>query len=283
MKSTRPSVSKLVAVLCSIVMLGVIYANSLPRQSSFLGVPLFSQTATPTPRFNDAQVAAVASVATYEAQVFPEPLKSQAYAAIAWTMRNRVVDGFAGTVDYTDEQILSRYTSYAEHKDDPPDPRAVEIARGVLGATSIEDDPTHGARHYVDNSYWTGTHEQTGDSVKVRGKFSDFDVQRLIDGTKFTLTIEWKSQLDHPKGALAYGLYFFDYWPPPLPLVTPTFTPTPKPTNTRTPTATLTRTPTRAPFMSATPTMTVTATMTSTIATVPRPTVSPIADPALVH
>jgi hypothetical protein len=282
-ESNRPSVGKLIAVLCSIVVLGVLYANSLPGQSPLLGVPLFSQTATPTPRYNDAQVAAVASVATYEAQVFPEPLKSQAYAAIAWTMRNRVVDGFGGTVDYTDEQVLSRYTSYAEHKDDPPDPRAVEIAREVLGAESNEVDPTHGARHYVDNSYWTGTHEQTGNSVKVRGKFSDIDVQRLIDGIKFTLAIEWKSSPDHPKGALAYGLYFFDYWPPPLPLVTPTYTPTPRPTNTRTPTATLTRTPTRTPVMTATPTMTITITLTTTRTATPGATASPTAAPSLVH
>jgi hypothetical protein len=259
--------------------MSVVYAISLTGQAAVLGVPLFIQTVTPTPRFNDAQLAAVASVATYEAQVFPEPLKSQAYAAIAWTMRNRVVDGFGGTVDYTDEQILSRYTSYAEHKDDPPDPRAVEIARGVLGAETNVDDPTHGARHYVDNSYWTGTHEQTGNSVKVRGKFSDFDVRRLIDGTKFTLVIEWKSPPDHPKGALAYGLYFFDYWPPPLPLVTPTFTPTPRPTNTRTPTATLTRTPT----VTATPTITSTTSLTTTATATPNATVSLTSAPGLVH
>ena len=289
MKPTRPSVGKLVAVICSIVVLSVLYANSLPGQSTGLRVPLFIQTATPTPRFNDAQVAAVANVATYEAQVFPEPLKSQAYAAIVWTIRNRVVVGSGGTMDYTDEQLLSRYTSYAEHKDDPPDPRAVEIAREVLGATSNEDDPTHGARHYVDNSYWTGTHDQTGNSVRVRGKYSDLDVQRLIDGIKFTLTIEWKSPPGHPRGALAYGLYFFDYWPPPLPVVTPTFTPTPKPTNTRTATATRTRTPTRTPVITPTSTMTTTATLTTTTTltmtatTTPRAAVSPTVSPVLVH
>jgi hypothetical protein len=282
-KPTRPSIGMLVAVICSIVLLSVLYAISVPGQSAGLGVPLIFQTATPTPRFNDAQLAAVANVATYEAQVFPEPFKSQAYAAIAWTMRNRVVDGSGGTIDYTDEQILSRYTSYAEHKDDPPDPRAVEVARKVLGAETNEEDPTHGARHYVDNSYWTGTHEQTGSTVKVRGKFSDLDVQQLIDGIKFTLTIEWKSPLDHPKGALAYGLYFFDYWPPPLPVVTPTFTPTPKPTNTRTPTATLTRTPTRTPSMTATATMTATSTVTRTAAATPRVTISPTTGPVLLH
>jgi hypothetical protein len=151
----------------------------------------------------------------------------------------------------------------------------------VLGATSVENDLTHGARHYVDNSYWTGTHEQTGNSVKVRGKFSDIDVQSLIDSTRFTLAIEWKSPPDHPRGALAYGLYFFDYWPPPLPLVTPTFTPTPKPTNTRTPTATPTRSPTRTPVMTAIPTLTATTPLTT--ATAVRPTVSPTAAPALVH
>jgi hypothetical protein len=283
LKSARPSVGKLVAVLCSIILLSILYAISLPGQSPTLGLRFFIQTETPTPRFNDAQVAAIASVATYEAQVFPEPLKSQAYAGIAWTMRNRVVDGFGGTVDYTDEQILSRYTSYAEHKNDPPDPRAVEIAREVLGAESNEIDPTHGARHYVDNSYWTGTHEQTGNSVKVRGKFSDIDVKRMIDETRFTLAIEWKSPPDHPRGALVFGLYFFNYWPPPIPLVTPTFTPTPRPTNTITPTATLTRTPTRTPLKIATSTMTATTTLTTTATTTPRQTISPTAEPALVH
>jgi hypothetical protein len=280
-KSTWPSVGKLAAVICSILVLGVLYSASLPGQSAGLTVPPFIQTATPTPRFNDAQVAAVANVATYEAQVFPEPLKSQAYAAIAWTMRNRVQDGSGGTIDYTDEQLLSRYTSYAEHKDDPPDPRAIEIAREVLGAATNEDDPTHGARHYVDNSYWTGTHEQTGNSVKVRGKFSDTDVEHLIDSFKFTLTIEWKSPPDHPKGALAYGLYFFDYWPPPLPLVTPTFTPTPKPTSTRTPTPTPTRTPTRTPVMTATATLATTITLTVTAT--PSATVTPTGAPFLTH
>ena len=289
MKPTRPSIGMLVTVVCSIFLLGILYAISVPGHSAGLGVPLFEQSETPTPRFNDAQVAAVANVATYEAQVFPEPLKSQAYTAIAWTLRNRVQIGFGGTVDYTDDQLLSRYSSYLEHKDDPSDPRALEIARQVLGAETNEEDPTHGARHYVDNSYWTGTHEQTGNAVKVRGKFSDVDVQHLIDGIKFTLVIEWKSPLDHPKGALVYGLYFFDFWPPPLPLVTPTYTPTPKPTSTRTPTATITRTPTRTPVMTATAPVTATAaittatTLTTTVTATPGITVSPTAASVLVH
>ena len=274
MKSTRSSIGMLVMVVCSIVLLGVLYSMSSPRQPVLPGVALFAPSETPTPRFTDAEVSAVANVATYEAQIFPEPLKSQAYAAIVWTMRNRVEQGFSGTVDYTDEQLLSRYSSYQEHKDDPPDPRALEIARQVLGATTSDVDPTRGARHYVDNSYWTGTHDQTGNTVKVRGKFSDFDVQRLVDGSKFTLTLEWKTPVDHPKGALVYGLYFFDYWPPPLPVVTPTFTPTPKPTNTRTPTATATRTPTMTPSATATATITGTRVFTSTATITATPTAS---------
>jgi hypothetical protein len=218
----------------------------------------FIATATPTPRFTEDNVRAVAVVATYEAQVFPEPLKSQAYRAIIWTMRNRVEIGFGGTVGYSDERILSSYSSYDDHKDDPPDARAIEIAREVLSATTNDDDPTRGARHYVDNSYWTGTHEQTGASVKVRGKFSDVDLQRLVDEGKFVLVIEWKSASDNPRGALFYGLYFFDYWPPVTPIVTPTFTPT------RRPTATLTRTPTATPTLTSTPTLTATATITPT-------------------
>jgi hypothetical protein len=223
----------------------------------------------------------VAVIATYEAQVFPEPQKSQAYAAIVWTMRNRVEIGFGGLVGYSDERILTRYASYPDHKDDPPDPHAVQVARQVLSAETNADDPTHGARNYVDRSYWTGTNEQIGSAVKVRGKFSDVDVQRLVDSGKFLLTIEWKAPPNHPRGLLFYGLYFFDYWPPVTPIVTPTFTPT------RTATATITRTPTRTltptitptstrtltPTLTITPTMTITTTPTITIPVIILPTV----------
>lgn len=246
-------------------MLGLSLCNWLVRLAPLpreILAPLAAlvPTTTPTPRFteDDARIAAI--IATYEAQVFPEPLKSQAYRAIIWTMRNRVELGFGGTVSYADERVTSRYASYAERKDDPPDPRALEIAREVLSAETRDEDPTRGARHFVDNSYWTGTHEQTGNTVKVRGKFSDRDVQRLVDEGKFNLVIEWKTSSDHPRGALFYGLYFFDYWPPATPIVTPTFTPT------RTRTATPTRTPTRTftPTLTATPTLKPTATMTAT-------------------
>ena len=269
MKSTQQSVGMLVAVACSVVVLGVLYAISSSGRSAPPGLAALTPSETPTPRFTDAEVAVVANVATYEAQIFPEPLKSEAYAAIAWTMRNRVEKGFGGTVDYTDEQLLSRYSSYAEHKNDPPDPRALEIAREVLDATTNDLDPTHGARHYVDNSYWTGTHDQTGAAVRVRGMFSDWDVQRLVNHDKFTLTIEWKSPPGDPRGRLYYGLYFFDYWPPITPVVTPTFTPTPKPTPTRTPTMTLTPTLTPTMTPTATPTATITATAILSSTTTP--------------
>lgn len=215
-------------------------------------------TPTPTPRFTDDEVRVVAVVLTYEAQVFPEPYRTLAYLAIAWTMRNRVEIGFSGAVRYTDERLLSRYAAYAQRKNDPPDPRAIEIARLVLSAETNANDPTRGARHFVDRSYWTGTNEQIGARVQVRGKFSDVDVQRMIDDGKFLLTIEWKTPPDHPRGQLFYGLYFFDYWPPATPVVTPTFTPT------RRPTATITRTPTRTatPTITPTPTRTLTPTMT---------------------
>lgn len=232
----------------------------LPREILTPLAALWS-TATPTPRFTEDDVRIAAIIATYEAQVFPEPLKSQAYRAIIWTMRNRVELGFGGAVSYADERVTSRYASYAERKNDPPDPRALEIARQVLSAETRDGDPTRGARHFVDNSYWTGTHEQTGNVVKVRGKFSDRDVQRLVDEGKFNLVIEWKTPADHPRGALFYGLYFFDYWPPATPVVTPTFTPT------RTRTATSTRTPTHTvtPTLTATPTLVSTATRVITI------------------
>lgn len=220
-------------------------------------------TATPTPRFTENDARVVAVIATYEAQVFPEPLKSQAYRAIIWTMRNRVEIGFGGAVGYSDERVTSRYAAYPDHKNDPPDPRAVEIAREILSAPTNAADPTRGARHYVDNSYWTGTHEQTGAAVKVRGKFSDADLQRLVDGDKFVLVIEWKTPPDHSRGALFYGLYFFDYWPPSTPIVTPTFTPTRTRTLTRTATPTLTATLT--PAATLTPTATITATRAITV------------------
>lgn len=237
----------------------VVRLTPLPRE---ILAPIAGRlpTATPTPRFSEADVRVAAIVATYEAQVFPEPQKSQAYRAIIWTMRNRVELGFGGTVGYTDERVTSRYASYDEHKNDPPDPGALELARAVLSAATRDDDPTRGARHFVDNSYWTGTHEQTGRAVKVRGKFSDADVQRMVSEGKFLLVIEWKTPADHPRGALFYGLYFFDQWPPVTPIVTPTFTPTRTRTPTRTaaPTATATLTPT------ATPTLTPPATLTAT-------------------
>ncbi|MBI3914072.1 MAG: hypothetical protein HY327_07790 [Chloroflexi bacterium] len=217
---------------------------------------------TPTSLFTDAEARTVAIVATYEAQVFPEPLKSQAYRAIIWTMRNRVADGFGGTVEYTDERLLNRYSAFQDHRDDAPDLRALEIAREVLGAMDNLGDPTHGARHFVDHSYWTGTYEQTGSAVKVRGKFSDTDVQRLVAQDKFVLTIEWKTPPDHPRGALFFGLYFFPQWPPPAPIVTPIPTATrkptatAKPTSTSTPTITPSSTPTKTPTLTPTPTAT---------------------------
>jgi hypothetical protein len=254
----RVAILAFIVVIFWLSLCGVaVRLSPLPRD--FLApITALISTATPTPRFSDDDVHVVAVVATYEAQVFPEPLKSQAYRAIIWTMRNRVEIGFFGTVGYSDERILNSYSSYPDHKDDLPDPRAIEIAREVLSATSSDDDPTHGARHYVDNSYWTGTHEQTGSAVKVRGKFSDTDLRRLVDSGKFVLVIEWKPPTDYPRGALFYGLYFFDYWPPVTPIVTPTFTPT------RRPTATMTRTPTATPTLTATATLTPTATITAT-------------------
>jgi hypothetical protein len=244
----------------------IVRITPLPRE---ILAPLIAllPTASP-PRFTDDEARVAAVIATYEAQVFPEPLKSQAYRAIIWTMRNRVEIGFGGAVRYADERVTSRYASYADHKNDPPDPHALEIAREILSAETRDADPTRGARHFVDNSYWTGTHEQTGNAVKVRGKFSDADVQRLVRDDKFVLVIEWKSPADHPRGALVYGLYFFDYWPPATPVVTPTFTPT----RTRTLTRTATLTPT--PTLTATPTLTPTATMSATRAVMATATVT---------
>ncbi|MCI0478036.1 MAG: hypothetical protein L0Y55_17470 [Anaerolineales bacterium] len=242
----------------------IVRLSPLPREI-LSPIAALLATATPTPRFTENDVRVVAVIATYEAQVFPEPLKSQAYRAIVWTTRNRVEIGFGGAVSYSDERVTSRYAAYPDHKNDPPDPRAVEIAREILSAPTNEADPTRGARHYVDNSYWTGTHEQTGNAVKVRGKFSDADLQRLVDGDKFVLVIEWKTLPDHSRGALFYGLYFFDYWPPSTPIVTPTFTPTRTrtPTRTATPTLTTTLTPTVTPTL--TPTTTITATRAITV------------------
>lgn len=239
------------------------------------------QTLTPTPGISEAEICAVAVVLTYEAQVFPEPYRTQAYTAIAWTMRNRIEIGFAGAVDYTDDRLLSRYSSYADHKNDSPDPHALEIARQVLNAPTNDDDPTHGARHYVDNSYWTGTHVQIGSTVQVRGKFSDADLQRLINNGNFLYTIEWRTTSDYPKGLLYFGLYFFDSWPPPVPVVTPTFTPTPRPTSTRTRTPTRTFTPTITRTLTATPTISGTLTITPPLSATP--TVSATIDLPIAH
>jgi len=281
MKSTREIVGALArGIVRLVILLGIVYEFLFPLQPQPQPpLPPTPQTllqpAEPGKRFTDADVQTVAVVATYEAQVFPEPLRSRAYRAIAWTMRNRVEIGFGGTVSYSDDRVLSRYASYQNHKGDLPDPNAVISAYEVLNASSSADDPTHGSRNYVDNSYWTGTHEQTGNAVKVRGKLADGDIQRLVDDGKFALTIEWKSLPDHAKGPLFYGLYFFDFWPPPLPIVTPTFTPTPKPTNTRTPTATRTPTLTRTPILKATPTITQTATVMATLPVTPTQTPAP--------
>ena len=264
----RVAILAFIVVIFWLSLCGVVIRLSPLPRDLLAPIAVLMSTGTPTPRFSGDDAHVVAVVATYEARVFPEPLRSQAYCAIAWTMRNRVEMGFGGTVGYSDERILSRYSSYEDHKDDLPDPRAIEIAREVLSATTNDDDPTHGARHYVDNSYWTGTHEQTGSAVKVRGKFSDVDLKRLVDDDKFVLVIEWKSLPDNPRGALFYGLYFFDYWPPVTPIVTPTFTPT------RRPTATLTRTPTATPMLTSTPTLTATTTITPTRAITVTPTLT---------
>ena len=236
-------------------------------------------TPTPTPGISDAEIYSVAVVLTYEAQIFPEPYRTQAYTAIAWTMRNRIEIGFAGAVDYTDDRLLSRYSSYEDHKNDPPDPHALDIARQVLNDQTHDDDPTHGARHYVDNSYWTGTHDQIGPTVEVRGKYSDIDLQRMLNGGNFLYSIEWRTTADYPKGLLFYGLYFFDTWPPITPIVTATFTPTPRPTSTRTRTPTRTFTPTRTSTPTKTPLITSTPTLSATLTLTPTMTVTVTATP----
>jgi hypothetical protein len=177
------------------------------------------------PPFAQEDVQAAGIAATFEAQVLPEPLKSQAYRAIVWTIRNRVASRYNGITGYSDARLLSQYISFENHQGDAPDPLALASAAQVLAALTNDDDPTRGARHYVDNSYWTGTHEQTGAVRKLRGKFSDEDVRRLVDEGRFTFVIEWKSSPEHPLGPLVYGLYFFDTWPPPMPVSMPAPTP----------------------------------------------------------
>jgi hypothetical protein len=173
------------------------------------------------PPFTQADVQAAGVAATFEAQVLPEPLRSQAYRAIIWTIRNRVASRYDGITGYSDARLLSQYIAFEDHRGDEPDPLALATAAQVLAALTNDDDPTRGARHYVDNSYWTGTHEQTGAVAKSRGKFSDADVQRLVEERRFTFVVEWKSSPGHPLGPLYYGLYFFDTWPPPMPVTAP--------------------------------------------------------------
>ncbi len=180
------------------------------------------------PPFTETDVQAASIAATFEAQVLPEPLKSQAYRAIVWTIRNRVASHYNGVSGYSDASLLSQYVSFESHQRDEPDPLAFASAVQVLSALTNDDDPTRGARHYVDNSYWTGTHQQTG-AVRKLQKFSDADVQRLVDEGYFTFVVEWKSLPGHPSGQLFYGLYFFDTWPPPIPVPTPAPAPCPPP------------------------------------------------------
>jgi len=265
------------AMICGVLWIG--FSMRIPEKIiSVLPTPFFfpaPPTATPTPSMSEDDVRNVAIIATYEAGVFPEPDKSRAYRAIIWTMRNRVTAGQGIVSGYADEQnLLAKYTSFQAHRHDPPDPRAVEIAREVLGALNNDDDPLRGARHFVDNRYWTGVSEQTGAQPKVRGKYTDADVQKMVDENKFVLVIEWRAPVGHPRGALFYGLYFFNQWPPPAPgyppptiLPTRTFTPRPSVTATRTLTPTITLTPT--------PTLTATPTMTATLAITRTPTLAP--------
>ncbi len=164
------------------------------------------------PPFTGTDIWTIAVVLTYEAQVFPEPQKSQAYRAVAWTIRNRAATGYDGATGYADrEHLLDKYGSFGEHQNDVPDSRALEIASEVLSALTESSDPVGGARHYVDNSYWTGTHEQTV-SFQAPGMHRDTEIQQMIDRGRFVFSVEWKSPPDYPKGPLFYGLYFFKYW-----------------------------------------------------------------------
>ncbi len=293
MNQNQPNLDPRIVLALIVVTFGIVLAmiggviwigltTRLPEKIiSLLPTPFFisAPTATPTPSFTESDVRNVAIIATYEAQVFPEPDRSRAYRAIIWTMRNRVNAGQNIVNGYSDEQnLLAKYTSFQTHRNDTPDPRAVEIAWEVLRAPTNDDDPINGARHFVDNSYWTGVHEQTGARPQVRGKYADVDVQKLIDNSKFVLTIEWRAPPGHPRGALFYGLYFFDYWPPPMPTYPPptliptrTFTPRPTGTRTSTPTLTVTPTPTLTATRTLTPTVTITATMTVTPTLAPYP------------
>lgn len=255
-----------VILLASAWLVGVtLWLSSIRQIVQIVTAP----SAMPTPRVTESDIWNAAVVATYEAQVFPEPIRTDAYAAIIWTIRNRVEIGFKNSVGYSDDQVLKAYSSYPFHRDDPPDARAIEVARQILFEPSNENDPTHGARNYVDHSFWTGTNEQIGSTWKYRGRYSDVDVQRLVDDGKFKLAIEWKSGGERPGAPIFYGLYFFDYWPPVMPIVTPlpTFTRTATPTRTRTPTLTLT------PRFTATLTLTPRFTPTATITIIPTATI----------
>ncbi|MBI5303328.1 MAG: hypothetical protein HY868_14430 [Chloroflexi bacterium] len=246
------------AMICSVALWG---ASRIPLKPIIVP-PVETGTPTP-PSFTALDLWNAALVATYEAGVFPEPDKSRAYRAVIWTMRNRVMNGQGVVNGYSDEQnLLSRYASYQQHRNDAPDPRALEIAFEVLSAATNADDPIHGARNFVDNSYWTGVREQTGARPRIAGKYMDADLQKMVEEDRFMLAVEWRAPPGHPKGALFYGLYFFDQWPPPMPTYPP---PTVLPTRTFTPrpTATLTRTPT--PTITLTPTPTATPTMTATL------------------
>lgn len=200
-------------IIAGVVAFGILLATSMVDAAH-----QFTLLEQARPAYTPADVATVAVVLTFEAQVFPEPDRSRAFRAIAWTMRNRVASRYQGATGYADDaHLLNAYRAYGEHRNDNPSPAAVAAAQEVLSALTSADDETRGARHYVDNSYWTGTHEQTGVFARMPGMHSDVQVRGLADDGLFSLTIEWKSSPGYPKGLIMYGLYFFDGWPPPEP------------------------------------------------------------------
>ncbi|MEW5720429.1 MAG: hypothetical protein AB1817_17525, partial [Chloroflexota bacterium] len=78
----RVAILVFVVVIFWLSVCGIVLRLSPLSREMLAPIAALLPTVTPTPRFTENDLNVVAVVATYEAQVFPEPLKSQAYRAI---------------------------------------------------------------------------------------------------------------------------------------------------------------------------------------------------------
>ena len=172
------------------------------KTTQALGLP------RPAPKYDDADIARVAVIVTYESQLIAPQTDYAVYSAGAWTIRNRVEGQLNGVKSYSDGRLLAVYDAWASHKLDKPDPMAVEKARRVLDAQTHASDETKGSAYYRDQSFWT------------RQGYSENQIQEMVTAGKFTKTFEVRFS-----DGKVYGLYFFDTGSPPFPDSPPAMTP----------------------------------------------------------